>query len=410
MNPFWMVAADLRKNFLSGLGTLLLLAFAFSISVAAGLFERGVTESGAKAADDFTLVIGAPGSRLDLVLASVFLRTDEVLPLMDYDIAEKLEKDPRVAASSPFVLADNYRGMPIVGVGSRFPELRPSLALAGGSWPRANFEATVGAEAPLSLGEEFESSHGVAGHGEAAGGEEREQGHEKIRYRVVGKLAATGTPWDRAILTPFTSLWEIHGHHEGIGHEEEIGHEAEPGHERPGISALLVKPANFSAAYSLRAQYREGKTTSAFPGEVLASVFGLVGDARVAVSALSSMVQLLVFAAVILSLMASLPSKYRWIGLLRSLGASRFYIFLTLWIQSAVVFLLAGGLGLAIGRLMAGILASAMGSGTGLKIVLSWSARDILPLVIFWLVGLCGALIPAFAGFRVSARKAVLGQ
>lgn len=391
MNPFWMVVADLRKNRLSGLGTLLLLAFAFSLNVAAGFFERGVTESGAGAAQDFDLVIGAPGSRVDLVLTTVFLRTDEVLPLMDYRVAEEIEQDPRVAVSSPFVLADNYQGMPIVGVGSGFSQLRPSLVPETGSWPKANFEALVGAEVPLKVGDSFASGHGIAESEE----EEEEHHHENISYRVVGRLKSTGTPWDRSILTPYQSLWEIHGHTE---------------EERPGISALLVKPRDIPSAYALRATYREGRTTSAFPGEVLASLFGLLADVKVAVSALGTMLELLVFAAVLLSLLASLPSKYRWIGLLRSLGAGRLYIFLTLWIQSAVVFLLAGGVGLVIGRLAAGILASVMEAKTGLRIVLTWNAADFIPLLVFWLIGLVGALIPALVGFRVSARKAMLGQ
>ncbi len=210
MNPFWMVVADLRKNRLSGLGTLLLLAFAFSLNVAAGFFERGVTESGAGAAQDFDLVIGAPGSRVDLVLTTVFLRTDEVLPLMDYRVAEEIEQDPRVAVSSPFVLADNYQGMPIVGVGSGFSQLRPSLVPETGSWPKANFEVLVGAEVPLKVGDSFASGHGIAESEE----EEEEHHHENISYRVVGRLKATGTPWDRSILTPYQSLWEIHGHTE----------------------------------------------------------------------------------------------------------------------------------------------------------------------------------------------------
>lgn len=385
MNPFWMVVADLRKHFLSGLGILLLLAAAFSINTAALLFERGLTDSSARAASDFDLVIGSPGSRLDLVLATVFLRTEETLPLLDYAVAERIASDTRVAASSPFVLADNYLGLPIVGVGPRFPELRPSLVPASGSWPSEDFQAIVGAEVPLTVGDRFESGHGLAGGAEGH--------HTETLYRVVGKLALTGTPWDRALLTPFGGIWKIHGY-------------AGP----HGISAILVKPVDFPAAYALRAEYRGATTTSAFPGEVLATAFGLFQDARKAVSALGLLLQFLVLAAVVFSLLASLPSKYRWIGLLRSLGAPRLYIFLTLWIQAAAVFVLAGGVGLVVGRAGAGLLASLVGAGTGLKVALSWSLSDLYPLTLFLAVAFAGALIPALVGYRVPVRRSILGQ
>ena len=155
MNPLWMVRADLRKTLLSSLGILVLLAIAFSATIAVSLFERSLRQAGAASAQDFDLVVGAPGSRLDLVLTAVYLRSDEVLPLLPYEVVERLQADLRVARVSPLVLADHFREFSIVGVGADFPALRPTLKLASGRWPTQPFETVAGASTALVPGAEF---------------------------------------------------------------------------------------------------------------------------------------------------------------------------------------------------------------------------------------------------------------
>ena len=396
MNPFWMVLADLRKTLFSSLGILVLLAVAFSATVTVSLFERALREAGAASAQDVDLVVGAPGSRLDLVLASVFVRTDEVLPLLSYEVVEKLKADPRVAALSPLIFADSHDSYPIVGVGESFPLLRPSLRLAQGRWPSAPFEVVAGSSTGSTLAQEFEGAHGT---GEVA--EASEEGPHHGEFLVVGVLAASGSPWDRTYLTPLEGLWHLHEDHEEHAGEEE---------ERGEVSAILVKPRDFASAYALRAEYREGSTTAAFPGEVLASLFGLFDEAKKVLTGLGYLFQLLVFSAVILSLLASLPTKARWIGLLRALGASPLYVFLTLWTQTAIIFTLAALGGAGVGWLGAQVLAAFLSGLTGLAMAPTWSWSDGGLLGLFWLAGLVGALIPAAAGYKTSVRRSLLGQ
>ena len=393
-----MVAADLRKTFLSSLGILVLLALAFSGTVAVSLFERALRQSGASSAQDFDLVVGAAGSPLDLVLTSVYLRTDQVLPLLPYEVVTKLAADPRVASLSPLVFADHWKDFPIVGVGESFPALRPTLMLASGRWPTKPFETVAGASTEGTMGQEFHGSHGIA----ARPGFSAEV-HDQASYRVVGALRATGTPWDRAFLTTYNSIWILH---------EELEKNPEP-EERETVrkvSAILVKPKDFASAYSLRAEYQKTPTTAAFPGEILAGLFGLFDQVKTAISLFGLIFQGLVFAAVLLSLLAGLPPKARWIGLLRALGAGPAYIFLTLWIQTAVLFALAGLVGAAAGWAGASALGVLVGGSTGLSLVLQWTWNETILLAVFWLVGFLGALVPAAAGYRTSVRKALLGQ
>jgi putative ABC transport system permease protein len=388
-----MVAADLRRHLPSSLGILLLLSLAFSATVTVSIFERGLRRAGAAGSAETDLVIGAAGSSLQLVLTSVFLQTSEVLTLIPYETVKRLRADPRVAAVSPLVFADHWGSSPIVGVGQDFPRLKPRLALARGNWPQAPFQVVAGAAAGVRPDQMLESAHGAA----AQPGIE-EQPHGKELYRVVGVLAPTGTPWDRGLYTPIESLWEIHGLGEGPARADDLR----------GISAILVKPRSFADAYSLRAEYGKGGMTAVFPGEVLARLFGVFKEVKTAFSTLSVLFQAIVFAAVILSLLASLPARARWIGLLRALGAGREYVFVTLWVQSAVLFLLAVAVGALAGWAGAAVLAGFVEGRIGLRIPVRWSSTEALSLGLFWAAGLAGALIPAWRAFRVSVRAAFI--
>lgn len=398
MNPFWMVLADLRKTLVSSLGVFLLLALAFSGTVTVSLFDRALRQAGASSAQDFDLVVGAPGSKLDLVLAAVYLKTDEVLPLLPYEDAEALARDPRVAHSSPLVFADHFEASPIVGIGADFPLLRPSLKLASGHWPRAPFETVAGSSTGSGLGREFHGSHGTLRREGVD-----EEVHPQAAYRVVGILAPSGTPWDRAYLTTFDSIWILHQSLDPNPSPEELA----AVHK---VSAVLVKPKDFGSAYALRAQYQKGTTTAAFPGEVLAGLFGLFDQVKTALSFVGFGFQAIVFVAVVLSLLAGLPAKARWIGLLRALGAGPGYIFLTLWVQTALVFTLAVLVGVGVGWASGGALGVSVSDQTGLSLVLRWSWQETGLLAGFWGTGLAGSLVPALAGYRTSVRRSLLGQ
>lgn len=402
INPLALVGAELRRHAFGSLAMLLLLAFAFAASAAVSLFERGLRESGAAFAGDSDLVVGAPGNDLGLVMAAVYLQPDQNLPLVPGAVVDKLARDPRVAALSPIVYADHYMDFPIVGVGRDYPRLRAGLRLAAGRWPQAPFELVAGADAKLGLGQTIVSSHGS--HAES--GVEAEEHHEE-NYTVVGVLAPARSPADRCLYAWAESMWELHEHAEA-GKADRAAPPSKA--DQHAVSAVLVKPRDFAAAYALRAEYRSDATNAVFPGEVLASLFAVFQELRDLLSWLGLAFQAVMLAAVLLSLLAGLPDRTRWIGLLRGLGAGRGYIFLSLWLPQALVFLAAGLAGAAAGGALAGALGAWVEGRSGLHVAIAWSATETLSLGLFWLAALLGALVPAWLGFRTSARSALLGQ
>ena len=377
-NPCLMIKADLKKHWVSSLAIFLLLSFALAMQFLSLNVIRSLEDSLSGASADYDLVVGAPGSKLDLTLSSLFLWSTDGLPLLDYSYVEELKADERVSLASELVFADSYEGLSIVGIGDDFPLIRASMELEEGSWPAGTFSAVAGIDVPLSTGEAFRSAHTGSGHHD----------HD-MEYTVTGRLKRTGTPWDKAVLVPSRSIWAVHGLEAG------------------GVSAVLVKPRSFPDAYSLRAEYMAGDTTAAFPGEVLASLFSLFADFGKLANAVAVFIAVLVFAAAVLSLIASLSSKMRSIALLRSLGAGRAYVFVTIWLEAAVVFFFAGFGGYFLGLVLSKALMTAAGQVFALDFVLRPELSDLAVVAVYQLVGFLAALVPAVLGYRVSPRAAL---
>lgn len=396
MNPLPVVTADLRKNLAASLGVVMLLALAFSGTVAMSLLERGLRQAAVAGARDNDLVVGAAGSQTSLVLAAVFLQMDEPLPLTSPATLDALSRDPRVAAVSPLVFADNWEGRPIIGVGPAFPAIRPDLRLSAGRWPAADFEVVAGDGLPLRIGTSFHGAHGFTVQAGVA-----PELHPDFTYVVVGILAPQNSPWDRAAYTPYTGIWHMHRKLAAAGDND----------EGPlGVSAILVKPKGFAEAYQLKVAWSKDSTTAAFPAEVLGKLFALVGDARQAASLVTLGFQAVVFAAVLIGLLASLPEKRRRIGLLRALGAGGGYVFMALWLQTAVVFGVAAVVGLILGWTTAAGLSAWLSVRSALFLPISLETGEFAILGLFWLAGAVGALVPALAGYRISVRQALLRE
>jgi putative ABC transport system permease protein len=352
---FHFILADLRRNRIGVAILGLLVALATALGVAVTLQERALRLGSARAAAPFDLVVGAPGSEAQLVLSSVFLQPAP-LPLLPARVLAELRADPRVAAAVPVGFGDFVRDYPIVGT---TPDAVAMLGgLAEGSGLDHPGDAVAGAQVTLHLGARFHPFHGTAG--------EPGEVHAHAEYRIVGRMAPTGTPWDRAILVPIQSVWDVHADHahahahdadEDHGHDHDHGESgarplddaalADP--DNPGVPAIVVKPKSFADAYALRQQYRAETTMAVFPGEVLTRLYGTLGDARRVLSAVAAGAQALVGAAILMVIAVHVLERRRQIGALRAFGAPRAVVLAMVWLEVFVI--LAFGLlaGFAVG-------------------------------------------------------------
>ena len=190
MNPFPMVLADLRSMRWTALVVVVLIGVAVAVGVGISAQERGVRQASARAADDFPLLIGAPGSQTQLVLTSVYLQIDAI-PLIPGAILNRLALDKRVADVAPIAFGDIVQGWKVIGTTANLATRWGRIAPAQGRMFAHENEAVVGADVNLAIGEDIIPSHGTTASDPA---EEAAHKHAGVAYKVVGKLPRQGTP------------------------------------------------------------------------------------------------------------------------------------------------------------------------------------------------------------------------
>lgn len=401
MNPLPMILADLRGLKWIGVVIVALVAIAVAVGIALGAQERAFRHASAAAASDFPLVIGAAGSPTQLVLSTVFLRLD-ALPLLDGEALRRYGADPRVAAVAPIAFGDVVRGHPVVGTTADFAGRWGRVAPIEGRMFATEGEAVVGSAATLTVGESFSPSHGHAGmtaHPGETDPDEKAHVHGAVHYTVVGRLAPTGGPWDRAVLVPVESVWETHGLGNGHEGEDHIGapFDAE---ELPGLPALVVEPKSFAAAYQLRAEGRAAGLGALFPAEVLVDLYAVIGDVGRILLVASALDDGLVFLAVTALLVTVGGLRRRRYAMLRALGAPRAFVLATVWGASALMMAIGCLLGLGLGWAGASLVSHLLASETGLPIPVRLAAPDLIWAGSVFLVGSLFALVPAILSGR----------
>ncbi|TBW37364.1 ABC transporter permease [Siculibacillus lacustris] len=406
MNPLPMILADLRGLRWNAVVVVVLVAVAVAVGIALGAQERAFRHASARAADDFPLLIGAAGSNTQLVLTSVYLRL-EALPLMNGAALARLGTDERVAAVAPIAFGDVVAGHPVIGTTAAFAGRWGRLAPIEGRMFAAENEAVIGSDARLAIGDDLKPSHGHAGavwptdlgH---VGTEEAAHVHAGAHYKVVGRLAPTGGPWDRAVIVPVETVWETHG----------LGNGHAPGIERigppfdaatvPDVPAIVVKPKSFAAAYQLRGEWRRGVTQALFPAEVLVELHVALGDVQQILLVASALDDGLVFLAVTALLVTVVGLRRRRYAVLRALGAPQSFVLATVWGAAAVLMVAGASLGLGLGWGAAIAVSQLIAGDTGLAVPVTIGAPEILWAGAVALAGSLFALIPAWVAGRGS--------
>lgn len=196
-----------------------LTAFSMSLGVAlivTVLVINGViSKSFQQGAQGYNLILGAKGSKLELVLGTVFYNSDP-LPLIPYSYCDLLKTSrysAEVEAAIPIALSDNYKGFPVIATNTDYFErlLRPDgkkYTLKDGDFFKnvdvygAVIGYSVARKNGLKIGDKIRFGHNNTGR--------EEDLHEP--FTVLGVLNHSGTPNDRAI---FVNLEGFYKQHEG---------------------------------------------------------------------------------------------------------------------------------------------------------------------------------------------------
>lgn len=408
--PGPLVRAALLRDLWANGAFVTLIAVSCAVGVGVIAQERALRVGGARAADKFDVIIAAPGSATTMMMATVFLEPTDA-PLVDGRVMAELSADPRVDFAAPIAFGDSHEGAPVVGATAEFVA-HLSGPLTEGRPFRSAFEVVAGAHADVAVGETFQPAHGLVRIAPArAGRRDGPVGRAVARagllhgvdYTVVGRMAPTGGPWDRALVAPVEGVWRTHGladgHPPGAG--DRIGPPFDPEYF-PGAPAIVVRAASVAGAYGVRSAYARTDLMAFFPGETLARVYALLGDARRVMSAMALVSQLLVTLGVLVGVALLIRLHRRKAALLWALGAPIRFIVAVVWGQAAALIAVGAVVGLALGAAAAGLVSALLEAETNvaLSAELGWPEAHLVAA--FASVAGAAALAPAALAARLA--------
>lgn len=403
-----LLLLDFKRSKFGSLMIIFLIALSTALSITVSLQERALREGSAQAADRFDLVVGAPGSEVQLVLSTVFLQPSP-LNLLDTEVFKEIEANPLVDWAAPLAFGDYYQNMPIVGTNTALVLDGGERQLAAGRAFEKDYEAVVGAKSGLVVGDTFSPMHGQLG-------ESNHHAHDDIVYNVVGILPEEGSIWDKALLVPISSVWDVHqdhahdhdhdhAHHDH-DHDGPPGYEDDHDHEHEiaelGVSAIVIKPQSFAGAYQLRSQYKTEQTQAVFPAEVLVRVYGVLGDSKEVLLWVSIVTQVLVATALLMIIVLYLQNRQKQVAAWRIFGAPRAKIFLLIWFALIVMIALAMLLGVVIGYIAAQLISQHLSLQSGFVLPVRLGEEECWFILFNFIFAILIALLPSLLLYRQS--------
>ncbi len=416
MNPLPILRALWARNPFTVALFVALVAVAVALGIAISAQERALRQGSARAADRFDLIVAAPGSQSDLLFAAVYLRPSAV-ELLPGPEAHRILMDKDAEFAAPLAFGDSYNGAAVVGTTADFVT-HLSGGLADGRVFATRDEAVVGALVTANPGEAITIRHGDADdhsggmdadfaadddhsdHDHDHDHDDHDHIHEDVT--IVGRMKPTGTPWDRAVIVPVEYVWMAHAM--GTGHALGDARIGPPWQAdlMPGLPAIVVKPKSVTAAYGLRARYRTAQSTAFFPAETLVELYSIMGGAARIMAGLTLAAQVLVVAAILAGILAVLDLQRRGFAVLRALGASALYVFVTVWAYVGLLVLGGAVLGLPLGWAASAVVSRVISAQTGVAMTASLGLRELTLAGLLIAAGLVLALLPALRIYRHS--------
>ncbi|MEK3880287.1 MULTISPECIES: ABC transporter permease [unclassified Paenibacillus] len=395
----------LHRRFLSLL-TVCAVAITVAFIVLLVLSRQSVEQGAKKGYGPFDLVIGAAGSETQLVL-NTFYHIGAPTGNIPLTVLDEARQDPSVEAAFAMTTGDNYKGYPIVGIDSGYFFTRyGGSRLQEGKMYAHTGDTIIGSYVAQSLGlkvgDTFAGAHGlVQGEDHESAAAEHEEGHEEeheagesgghahedFRYRVAGILPELHTPDDRAVFTTVDYAWAVHG----LAPEERE------------ITAVLVKPASLLGAHDLKQAFDGSNgVQAAYTSKAVSEVLNAVDQGSRLLGMLTAICVLLAAIAILLSLVAAASERTKDVGILRLLGKSRAYVWLSLTTEGLLVTATGLIVGLVIGHLGAYLLKDMLFSQAGIQIEpYHWTPEHGLIVLGALAIGLLSSLGPAFRMYRM---------
>ena len=368
------------------------------------LLNRQLDDQFRKNIKGIDMVLGAKGSPLQLILSSIY-QIDSPTGNIPLDEAERLTRNPMIKTAIPLAMGDNYRSFRIVGTNKKYLD-HFGATIAQGKLFQQDLETVIGLRVAtvtgLKIGDTFAGSHGLDKDGEE---------HAHSKYKVVGILNSTNTVADQLILTPVSSVWAIHDHHEET---HETGEATEGADRNDGlheeapreITSMLIKFRNPLGMMLARGINNNSKLQAALPNIEINRLFSLLGVGVETLRGLAIVIMLISGVSVFVSLYNSLKERRYEMALMLSMGATRAQLFGMLLLEGLVLALIGFGLGIVLSRIGLWLFSSSVSSEYHYNL----AAFGILPeewtlLGVAILIGLLAAALPALGVYRMNISR-----
>ena len=394
----------ITKPLSSGL-SVLLTAISIMIIVLAYSTISQLSSNFNQNANKIDLVVGAKGSRMQLVLCNVF-HLDQPTGNIPLQSVNFIQEHPFVDLAIPISLGDNYKKFRIVGTKPSFiNELYQAKFLEGEIFSKS-LEVVAGAqvaqELNLSIGSTFSGSHGLG---------ESIHDHGDFTYRVVGILAKSREVIDQLLMTPLESVWDVHpeDHNKGsfeLKQEKEHHHHDHHNHdhEAKDITAMLVKYGSPRGKFTLPSSVnKKDMLMAAEPAVEIQQLFQLIQPAVDVLYKLSWLIFCLAMVSVFITLLNSLKDRKYEIAMMRAGGATSTTVFMSVLIEGALISLIGSFIGILLGHSLMQLLANYMISSYNYDFTgFMFYPFEFILILGSLLIGMISALYPAYTAYKLN--------
>ncbi|MEW6184898.1 MAG: ABC transporter permease [Thermodesulfobacteriota bacterium] len=393
ITPLQVAYKNLLRKRVRSLLTLIGIALSSWVLISLLGFNHGYETALNKDIDNmgFQLMIMAKGCPYEA--ATMMLKGGTGLKYMKASIIKEVEKESEVEKTTPILMSavfDPNKGesggvAAYFGVQPRsFGEMKPFLKFKQGRW----FEMEDGFEAVMGF--------------EAAELEQREVGdlilmpEKNIRFKVVGILQRTGTQDDGTIFVPIKTLQKI------FNKPDEIT-----------TLGIKVKKGVDSARLEEK-MYQLPDVQVVSLAQVKDTILKLVSTAKIMVLSIALIAILIAMVGVINTILTSVWERFQEIGILKTIGAMPWDIFKLIWIETLILCLSGGTLGIILALVLARV------TDVVIRFVLPYAPGGGLVLIDLKLIGLTLAVIlaiglisgiyPAWKAGKIRPLEAIRGE
>lgn len=405
------------------------------------------------------IVGGKNGSKLELVMSTVFHigRPEVPIPYSYYkQFVRTTDADGKpvvpdrakyVELAVPICLGDNYEGYRVVATLPTIFDFEyapntkytfaqgENFAADKSGWNQAVIGAEVARRTGLGLADTFAPTHGTGEEGQV---------HEENQFKVVGILAPTGTPNDRALFIHMEGFFRIEGH--GGGDDEgdaggarsaspaaasadgkeaakESPHDRDIPDDQKQVTAILVRyggpefnlypenvarsMADAAAGSEFRIINRSEVAQAAQPVEMVTRVLErFVAPTTYVLMGLTVLTVIVAGIGVMVGIYNTMLGRRHEIAVMRALGASRATVMLVVLCESILLSLIGGAAGFVLGHGIVAAAAPWIVDYTGVTVgLLSFDERSLIVVPALVVLASIVGYIPALNAYRTDVVK-----